>query len=269
MIDPSTSTLFACAVTQEIISGSDHYIYRLHALDLGSGAEKPGSPTLIADTVYSGTGTFSFTTDAFTYISGPAVSGTGVGAVNGMVHFNVFREQQRPALALVNGTVYIAFAAYGDNGPYHGWILGYSATNYQLTAAWNATPNGTDGGIWERAGGLPVDSAGNIYCMTGNGDFLQPTYNAAANVYVNGNYGDSFVKLAVDTVYTSSTNQNSNGWGLKVLDYFTPSNQAAFRRSMRIWAPAAHGAAGFGGQRRASAFDGGRGKAGDALHGRS
>src|SRR5262249_17903310 len=41
---------------------------------------------------------------------------------------------------------------------------------------------------------------------------------------INGDYGDSFVKLAVDLT-TSATNQNINGWGLKVVDYFTPFNQ--------------------------------------------
>jgi hypothetical protein len=41
----------------------------------------------------------------------------------------------------------------------------------------------------------------------------------------NGDYGDSFVKVALDPT-TTPQSQNTNGWGLKVQDYFTPLNQA-------------------------------------------
>src|SRR5262249_54055138 len=41
---------------------------------------------------------------------------------------------------------------------------------------------------------------------------------------VNGDYGDSIVKLGLDPS-TTPTHQNLNGWGLKVVDYFTPTNQ--------------------------------------------
>ena len=44
---------------------------------------------------------------------------------------------------------------------------------------------------------------------------------------IDGDYGDSFVKVQVDTVHDSPTNQNVNGWGLQVVDYFTPYNQAS------------------------------------------
>src|SRR5262249_56426293 len=42
---------------------------------------------------------------------------------------------------------------------------------------------------------------------------------------VNGDYGDSFVKLAVDP-NSNQNNQNINGWGLKVADYCTPFDEA-------------------------------------------
>ena len=41
---------------------------------------------------------------------------------------------------------------------------------------------------------------------------------------LQGDYGDSFLKLAADPS-TSPNNQNLNGWGLKVVDYFTPHNE--------------------------------------------
>jgi hypothetical protein len=222
VIDPSTSTIFVCAKSKEYVSGSTHFVCRLHAIDLGSGAEKAGSPVVIGDVIGIGTNPAS----ASTFVTAPSVPGNGDGNVSGQVLFNPIRENQRPALSLVNGVVYVGFAAHGDYAPFHGWVIGYSSTNYQLVAVWNADPNGSDSGIWQAGARLSSDSAGNLYFMTGNGTFTQPTYNAASGAYVNGQYGDSFVKLAVDTVYTSSTNQNTNGWGLYVRDYFTAFNQA-------------------------------------------
>ena len=68
-----------------------------------------------------------------------------------------------------------------------------------------------------------MDAAGNFYLTTGNGTF-DTTLNAAG-LPNQGDYGDSVLKLAVDPT-TSATNQNVNGWGLKVVDYFTPDNEA-------------------------------------------
>jgi len=66
--------------------------------------------------------------------------------------------------------------------------------------------------------GMAVDSNGAMFVATGNGDFDQ----------AKSNYSDSLLKLVVDTT-TSSTNQNSNGWGLTVEDFFTPLNQATLQ----------------------------------------
>jgi hypothetical protein len=89
--------------------------------------------------------------------------------------------------------------------PWHGWILGYSASTLQQVAVLNTTPNGSDGGIWGGGQGLLADSANNIYVMTGNGTF-DPT--------TGGDYGDSVLKI-------------STAPGLSVVDYFTSTNQAA------------------------------------------
>ena len=87
----------------------------------------------------------------------------------------------------------------------------------------NADPNGSDAGIWEGEGRLSVDSSGDIYFETGNGTF-DTTLNAGG-FPINGDYGDSFMKIAPDS--STASNPNINGWGLKVVDYFTPSNQAS------------------------------------------
>jgi hypothetical protein len=215
VIDPTTNTLYVVAATKETGSGSTHYVQRLHALDLGSGAEKFGGPAVIADTVFDGT--------TYTAVSGPSVPGTGDGSVNGQVPFNALREFQRAALTLSDGTVYVAFASHGDTGPYHGWVLGYDAGTLALTAAFNDTPNGSNGGIWMSGGKVSVDAQGDLYLATGNGTF--DSTQGANGFPSQADYGDSVLKLAPDPA-SSPAQPNANGWGLKVVDYFTPHNQA-------------------------------------------
>lgn len=217
VIDAATGTIYVEARTKEIILAQTHYVHRLHAIDLGSGGEKFGGPLVLGDTILNGDG-------SFTYVSGPAVSGSGDGAVGVVVNFNSLREHQRPALSLVNGTVYLAFASLSDIPPYHGWVLGVDADTMTLTAAFNATPNGFAGGIWQSGAGISSDEQGNLYVVTGNGTF---DTTLDANGFPSlGNFGDSILKLAVDPS-SSPSQPNRNGWGLKVVDYFTPSNQLA------------------------------------------
>ncbi len=179
VIDPGSRTLYVVAKTKEVVGPSTRYVQRLHALDATTGAEKFGGPVEIQ----------------------ASVPGTGAGAQGGHVPFNPLRANQRPALMLSNGVVYIAFASHGDNQPYHGWVLGYDATTLQQVLAFNATPNGSAGGIWQSNAGPSIDSAGNIYFVTGNGPF-----DASIR-----NYGDTIVKI------------NPAG---TVVDYFTPANEA-------------------------------------------
>lgn len=219
VIDAATNIIYLTAKTKEIRSNQTHYVYRLHAIDLGSGAEMLGGPAVIGDTINSG--------GNYTYVSGPNVKGSGDGSVGGIVRFNTQRQMNRPGLTLYNDVVYIAFASHGDNGPYHGWVLGYSVQNLALTAVLNTTPNGGLGGIWQGGGKVAIDPQGFLYFETGNGTFNQAATNFNAQGFPkDGNYGDSFVKLAIDPTSTPA-NPNINGWGLKVVDYFTPFNQSA------------------------------------------
>ena len=190
VIDLASGTIYLDAFTHE---GSS-YFHRIHALDLFTGAEKPFSPVLVS----------------------ASVPGTGVDSSGGVVTFNPMQEIQRPALTLAGGKVYVAYAGYADTDPYHGWILGFNATNLQLSAnsVFNDTPNSTvaafganagEGGIWMSGSGLAVDASTNLYVVIGNG-----SYNANTG---GTEYGDSALLL-------STTN------GLAVADYFTPFNQA-------------------------------------------
>ena len=107
---------------------------------------------------------------------------------------------QRPGLLLSKQTVYVGLGSCGpDPSPYHGWVVGYRASNIQKQVmVYNTTPNGDEGGIWQAGRGLVADNSGSIIFETGNG-----TIDAQAD------YGESFVKIS----------PNGN-----VRDFFTPGN---------------------------------------------
>jgi hypothetical protein len=219
VIDPTTNTIYLDTATKETAGGSNRYVHRLWAVQLADGG-LAFSPVLIANTILNSDGSFR-------YLSGPTVNGNGDGSVNGKLTFNAERQMQRPGLTLVNGTVYVGFGSYFDGNPYHGWLLGFNHSNaqnkLQLVAAFNATPNGFQGAFWQGGGRISADSAGNLYVETGNGTF-DTTLDPTTHLPVKGDYGDTFLKLAADPT-TSSTHQSINGWGLKVVDYFTPFNE--------------------------------------------
>ena len=192
VIDLAAGTLYVDAFTHE----GANYFHRMHALNLTNGTERSFSPVLV----------------------NASFPGVGVGNNGlGRVVFNPKQQNQRCALTLAGGKLYVAYAGYADTDPYHGWIIGYdAATLQQLTNyVFNSTPNATtsvwganagEGGIWMSGGGLSVDANTNLYFETGNGVFN------ATNGTGGTEYGTSFIKL-------STTN------GLAVADYFTPYNQ--------------------------------------------
>ena len=226
VIDPATNTLYLVAKTKEVRADGTHYVLKLHAINLSSGAEASSGPATIADTLVKNLNSDGLS-PSFTYVVAPEVAGTGEGdsggdQLNGMLELNALRTFQRCTLTLINGSVFMESASHGDVGPYHGWILGFSAATLRPTAVFCTTPNGMDGGIWESGAGLTVDPQGFLYCETGNGTF-DTTVNAQG-FPINGNYGNSLIKLQIDP-NSSAAHPNINGWGLKVVDYFTPPNQ--------------------------------------------
>ena len=185
VIDLTTNTMYVMSMTKE---HGNQYMQRLHALDITTGKDRPGSPMVIL----------------------AHIKGEGYDKSKGtpsLVTFNTKEANQRPALLFVNGVVYIAWGGFGDTDPYHGWVLGYTynGTAFRQVGVYNVTPDGQEGGIWMSGAGPAADAQGNVYLTTGNGtfDLAQPGQRDA---------GNSFVKLST---------QN----GLVLLDYFTPFNQ--------------------------------------------
>jgi hypothetical protein len=134
-------------------------------------------------------------------------NGSGDGSVNNLVTFDAERQNQRQGLTLLNGVVYLTFSSYCDWGPYHGWILGYDAKTLQQQVVYNATPDGSAGGMWESGAGMAADAQGNLYIVVGNG-----TVGTTSDPTSSRNRGESALKLT------------RSGATLQVASYFTPSN---------------------------------------------
>lgn len=192
VIDPATHTIYLVSKSQNSSLGT--FYQRLHALDLATGNEKFSAPVNIA----------------------ASVAGIGDGSSGGMVSFNAQMQNQRPALALAGGTVYVGWSAHEDASPWHGWLIGYTASNVQQQASvFNTSPNGGMAGIWAGGGAPAVDSEGNIYVSTGNGVFDANNTNMLDN-----DFGDSVLRLA------PSAGSTPNGENLTLVDWFTPDNQS-------------------------------------------
>ena len=165
VIDKSRGVLYVVALTRAGASAGPGtgFIQKLHALDLATGADLPESPVVI---------------------SAPA--------------FDPLMENQRPALALANGMVYVGYASHCDKDPYHGFLMAYNAKTLVQVAVLNTSPTGSEASIWQSGQAPAIDSEGNVYVVTGNGSWDGVT-----------NFSESFLKLTPE---------------LKLLDWFTPTN---------------------------------------------
>jgi PQQ enzyme-like repeat protein len=92
-------------------------------------------------------------------------------AYNGMT-FESQIQEERGALALVDGIMYVSYSGYsGDCETYHGWVVGVDISNPTNVLAWATTAVG--GGIWGH-GGAASDGT-NMFVVTGN------TFNTGGN----------------------------------------------------------------------------------------
>ena len=182
VIDAATGKMYFVARST---NGTNTFVQHLHAVNILDGSESAGSPKQIT----------------------ASYNGTGDGSVNGNIDFDAKKQNQRQALSLVNGTVYVTFSSHCDWGPYHGWILGYDAATLNTKTVYNDTPNGYAGGLWESGMGMAADAQGNLYVVTGNG-----TVGDGGDETNLTNRGSSALKLT------------PSGGTLSVASYFTPSN---------------------------------------------
>jgi hypothetical protein len=175
VIDLTRNAIYALAMTKE----NGAYVHKLHALDLGTGAELFGGPVVV-------TGSVTIDNVLYTFIDK--------------------YQQQRPALLLQDGIVYIGFGGPGCNvKTENGWVMAYDGGSLQQVGVFDASPNVEASAVWLSGAGLAGDGAGNIYANTGDGLF---------DVNTGGShYGDSVLKF------------NQGDGVMNLVDYFTPSNQ--------------------------------------------
>jgi hypothetical protein len=170
-LDLSTQTIYVLALNEDDThtipnqtclgadKGTDEYCetykctqptieYQLHALDMLTGAEKPGSPVVIE----------------------AIVSGSGSASQGGKISFSALLSLARSSLLVAYGNVYFATGSYVDAGDYHGWVFAYDAATLKQVAVYCDTRDGARGGIWQAGRGLLSDGK-SLYVETGNGTF--------------------------------------------------------------------------------------------------
>jgi cell division septation protein DedD len=142
---------------------------------------------------------FSLNVDTGDIIPGWPVDLNATASYNG-IPFTSRIQNERGALALVNGIVYVPFSGHaGDCDVYHGWVVGVNINNPLNVGAWATTAIG--GGIWGHSG---VASDGtNMYVITGN------TFNTGGNWMG----GEAIIRLQAGPVFTGQPT-----------DYWAPTN---------------------------------------------
>ena len=140
-------------------------------------------------------------------------TGSGVvisGSYSGMT-FDARNQWQRMSLVLVGNNVVFGFGALeleSTASLYSGWVMAYNKSTLVQTGIFATVTTGNGGaGVWQSGRPPVVDGSGYVYVMTGNG------YNGIGYDGVH-NFSESVLKL-----------DPANG--LKLLDWFTPSNWSA------------------------------------------
>jgi hypothetical protein len=128
------------------------------------------------------------------------VDAEGMGFGN--VTFNSTVQNQRGALLLLNGILYVPYGGhFGDCGTYHGWVIAVPVNDPASATAWATLARGA--GVWA-PGGLSSDGI-SVFAATGNA-FGSTTWMD----------GEAVIRLGEGATFSRDT-----------ADYFTPSNWRA------------------------------------------
>lgn len=130
---------------------------------------------------------------------GSLVSGWPVDVDSTVTGFNSNIQNQRGALQLVNGVLYVPYGGLDDDcDAYYGWVIGFPVATPQTPTAWHTMA--TKGGIWG-TGALPTDGT-SIFPVTGN------TPGAAT-----WGGGEAVIRLTAGPVFSGNTT-----------DYYAPTD---------------------------------------------
>jgi hypothetical protein len=137
--------------------------------------------------------------------SGVVISGSYQSAT-----FDASSQSQRVSLVLAGNNVVFGFAAHGREGTspfYDGWVMAYDKLTLAQTGIFAAETSGNGGaGVWQSGRPPAVGGMGYVYVITGNayGGGYDGVHNFSESV------------LRLDPAH-----------GLKLVDWFTPSNWSA------------------------------------------
>jgi hypothetical protein len=187
---PAIDRALGPAGTVFVTAASGQYVQRVHALDLASGAERPGSPVAVQ----------------------ARYPGSGDNSSGGVVSFDPAFYNERAGLLAAGGVLYTAWGSHCDFRPYTGWVLAFDEASLAQRAALNVTPNGAGGAFWNAGAGPAMDAGGSIYLLAGNGTF-DPVLTASG-FPASGDFGNAFLKLGT-------------AGSLTVADYFATSDTIA------------------------------------------
>lgn len=195
VIDPETDTAYFTTKTYEDEATNEGpAVWKMHAVDVATGQERPGFPVEIAGRAEN-------------------ISNT---------EFDPTQELQRPALLLMEGVVYAAFSGLCDKEPFQGWIAGVSAYHGglevpRLTALWAAASGGAS--IWQGGSGLVSDGPGRIFFATGNAN--TPGWGIGGSSPEAGTPGSEPPENLGETVARIEVQP---GGELKATSFFSPQN---------------------------------------------
>lgn len=159
----SSATIYVVAATEPA-----HLSFhtQLHAIDLGTGKDVTKRVEIA-----------------------PVAKLVGGGTVN----FDPQNQWNRASLAYANGNLYVGIGSHCDNnaGEISGWLLDYDAATLKLLHKFHTIENASGyelSSIWMTGFAPAIDSSGNMFVVTGNGDF-EKTRN---------DWGESVLKLPSD-----------------------------------------------------------------------
>jgi hypothetical protein len=155
VIDASSNLMYLVACTLE----SGAMVYRLHAIDIRSGAEPLGP--------------------------GVAISGSFGGLT-----FDARYQTQRVSLVLADNQVVFGFGPVESEYPsaYSGWVMAYDKTTLKQSGIFATITTGDNGGgVWHSGRPPVVGGGGDVFVFVGNG------YSAGYNGVTN--FSESVLKL--------------------------------------------------------------------------
>jgi len=175
----NAATIYVVAATEP---ASFSFHTKLHALDLGTGTDIMPAREIAPKSNIKG---------------GPKL------------HFDPQAQWGRSGLAYNNGSIYMGMGSHCDNnaGNISGWVLRYDAATLQPTASFNtieAKAGYQLSSVWMAGYSVAIDPTGNVYAITGNGN-----YSLAKG---KKGYGESIIGLSPDLNKTTVTTFTPSNW---------------------------------------------------------